>query len=138
MGKVPNETFVRKIVVLLFLLFIVLFKPLSHAQALTTNTYDVKSWGGANCQAYYGAQEADFDKRVNGIYNRSDQYRLASCGIVQDKFVLFLRIVEHIVFQFTLLLLPQIELHVICVKPRMMGVVFRLEVTLLTGQAGYY
>lgn len=53
--------------------------------APVTQAYDVKSYGGANCQAYFGSQEGDLTKAVSGIYNASTAYKWVSCGIVQDK-----------------------------------------------------
>ena len=51
----------------------------------TTQAFDVKSWGGANCQAYFGNQEGDLNKRADGIYNTASTARWVSCGITRDK-----------------------------------------------------
>ena len=53
--------------------------------APTAQAYDVKSWGGANCQAYFGGDEASLNKRVDGIYNASSSSKWVSCGVVRDK-----------------------------------------------------
>ena len=53
--------------------------------APATQAYDVKSWSGANCQAYFGNQEGDFGKYAYGIYNSASAHRWLSCGVTRDK-----------------------------------------------------
>lgn len=53
----------------------------SNAQA-----FDLKTWSGSTCQAFYGAQEQYFDKTWSGIKNTSSVPRWISCGVTDDTY----------------------------------------------------
>ena len=78
MKKYIHNIFVKSAVALSIPLSVLLSAPVTQA-------YDVKSWGGANCQAYFGSDEANITKAASGLVNNANVYKWVSCGITRDK-----------------------------------------------------
>lgn len=60
--------------------------PLALVSAPKAQAYDLKTWSGSTCQAFYGAQEQYFDKTWSGIKNTSSAPRWASCAVTDDTY----------------------------------------------------
>lgn len=58
--------------------------PLSLLVSQSAQAYDLKVYSGAMCQAFYGSQEARFNKQWDGIKNISGTASWVMCGIVRD------------------------------------------------------
>ena len=78
MKKYIHNVLVKSTVALAVPLTMLLSAPVTQA-------YDVKSWGGANCQAYYGSDEGNITKSAAGVVNTANVYKWVSCGITRDK-----------------------------------------------------
>ena len=60
--------------------------PLALLSAPKAQAYDLKTWSGSTCQAFFGAQEQYFDKGWSGIKNTSSISRWISCGVTDDTY----------------------------------------------------
>ena len=60
--------------------------PLVMLSAPQAQAFDLKTWSGSMCSAFYGTQDQFFNRTHSGIKNISGDPRWVTCGVVDDTY----------------------------------------------------